>query len=349
MNRSNDAEILWRELISAHPRRTRFALEHLLDAFRGAIPHRQNDADSRSVLAKLLEELEQTGALRTPSKTNRRAYDHSERTSLPKHVVRIDRPTPKMPSAVVWRPELGFAPALGDSWREELLAIQEWLRNEGATAQPVALRERSVEIFGDEKRLDALLGSQLFAAGRLKLDTLRCYLPTVPIHVVSLPPDGSARPLLVVENHTTFDTLCRWNEQSRRYSGVAFGAGAAFVASCASLHPHLAAPGCSRELLYFGDLDPKGIWIPCRAAKGSGLEVRPDVQLYALLLTKGRAHRKLPRGAFPFEPSLLEWLPSSLQADTGRMFKNGLRLPQELVTLPDLLSEIAGTSDRSAQ
>lgn len=139
-----------------------------------------------------------------------------------------------------------------------------------------------------------------------------------------------------MENHTTFDTLCRWNEQSRRYSAVAFGAGSAFVASCASLGSRLAAPGCSRLLTYFGDLDPKGIWIPARAAKGSGLEVQPEERLYALLMAKGRANRTLPRGTIPFEPTLLEWLPASLQIETGRMFENGLRFPQELVTLPDL-------------
>jgi hypothetical protein len=348
MNRSNDAEMFWGLLLDAHPRRTRFTLEHLLATFRAAFPHRQGDTDARSVLAKLLDELEQTGALRTPRKANRRAYDRSERTSLPKHVTRIDRPAPVVQPIVVWRPELGFASALVEMWREELLAIQEWFRDGGATAEHVALRERSVEIFGDEKRLDALLGTQLFAPGRLTLDTLRCYLPTVPIHVVSFPTDGSARPLLVAENHTTFDTLCRWNERSQRYSAVAYGAGAAFVASCVSLRPHLAAPGCSGQLLYFGDLDPKGIWIPACAAKESGLKIQPDEQLYSLLLAKGRAHRKLPRVTISFEPTLLDWLPALLQADTGRMFKSGLRLPQELVALSDLSRPAAGTSDYHA-
>jgi hypothetical protein len=102
-------------------------------------------------------------------------------------------------------------------------------------------------------------------------------------------------------------------------------------------------------LFYFGDLDPKGIWIPARAAKESSIEVRPDEQLYGLLLEKGRAHRRLPRVTLSFEPTLLEWLPVSLQAETGRMFKNGLRLPQELVTLPDLKRAIAETSNDNAQ
>jgi hypothetical protein len=285
----------------------------------------------------LLGELEQAGAIRLPKKSNRRAYDHSERTSLPKHVVRCDRPSRIKHSSLVWRPELAFASDFGSSLQSELLAIQEWLRDGGTASTFIALRERSVEIFGDEKRLDSLLGSQLFAPGRLTVELLRCYLPSVPIYVVSAPENGVSRPLLVVENHTTFDTLCRWNEKHRRYSAIAFGAGAAFIAACESLCPHLAAPGCSGKLLYFGDLDPKGLWIPARASKDSGIEARPDESLYTLLLTKGRKRRGLPSLPLSFDSGLLNWLPAALRDEAGRHFRNGRRLPQELVSLPDLI------------
>lgn len=337
MNRSNDAQLLWTALLTAHPRRTQFALLHLLGAFRQTFPHRHSDTDTRAVLAHLLAELEQSGVLRLPKITNRRAYDHSERTPLPKRVVRLDRTRQPTPTIIVWRPELAFATEIESSWREELLSVQGWLRNGGTTASPVALRERSVEIFGDEKRLDSLLGTQLFAAGRLTLDLLRCYWPSVPIYVVSLSQPDSPRPLLAVENHTTFDTLCRWNEQRRRYSAVAFAAGAAFIAACESLRPHLAAPGCSGELLYFGDLDPKGLWIPARASQEHGILVQPDETLYSLLFEKGRKHRGLPNQPISFEPGLLNWLPEALHEETVRQFKGGRRLPQELVSLPDLL------------
>lgn len=337
MNQGNDAQQFWDALRSAHPRRTRFALEHLLETFHRLFPHRHGDADVRIVLARLLGELEQSGAICPPRKSNRRAYDHSERTPLPKHIVRNDRPGRVKQAAVVWRPELAFASDFGSTWQAELMAVQEWLRNGGTTAALVALRERSVEIFGDEKRLDSMLGTQLFAPGHLTLDLLHCYLPSVPIYVVSLPQNGLSRPLLVVENHTTFDTLCRWNEKSRRYSAVAFGAGAAFIAACESLRPHLAAPGCSGQLFYFGDLDPKGVWIPARASQDCGIEVHPDESLYALLLTKGRKHRVSPHDPFSFESELLDWLPASLREEVGRHFRSGRRLPQELVVLPDLL------------
>lgn len=337
MSLSRDAQLFLDALSSAYPRRAQFGIEHLLEAFRRAFPHRQGDTDARSILSQLLVQLDLSGVLHLPKKTNRRAYDYSERTPLPKHVTRCDRLQPAKSSAVVWRPELAFAGELEVSWHEELLAVQEWLRNGGTSAAFVALRERSVEIFGDEKRLDSLLGTQLFTPGRLSIGLLRCYLPTVPIYVVSLPHDGSSRPLLVVENHTTFDTLCRWNEQRRHYSAVAFGAGAAFIAGCKSLRPHLSASGCSGQLLYFGDLDPKGLWIPARASQDCAIAVHPDENLYTVLISKGRKIRTPSHESILFESELLNWLPAGLREETGLHFSNGRRLPQELVSLPDLL------------
>jgi len=337
MNGSADAQIFWQVLLERHPRRRRFTLPEILDAFRQGFPHRQGDTDMRAVLARWLDELGRMGVIRLPSKANRRAYDHSERTTLPRHVIRSDAQPPDTPSTIIWRPELAFAADLGGALQKELQAIQQWLKHEGGIAAPVALRERSVEIFGDEKRLDSLLGTQLFASGRLTLELLRCYVPSVPIYVVFDASDGVRRPILAVENHTTFDTLCRWNEKAHRYAAVAYGAGAAFIATCASLRLHLTRSECSGQVLYFGDLDPKGLWIPTRAAQDSGIDVRPEEHLYMLLLEKGRNHLPPAKEPFSYEPLLLHWLPESLGKAVELHFSKGRRLAQEWVSLPDLL------------
>jgi len=63
----------------------------------------------------------------------------------------------------------------------------------------VALRERSMDIFGDEKYLDNMLGTKMFGVGRLTLELLRCYIPSVPIYSEAIEPGQVDRPLLVVE------------------------------------------------------------------------------------------------------------------------------------------------------
>jgi hypothetical protein len=337
MNVKTQAAHYWSVLLSSHPTRMRFRLDDLLSAFRKAFPHHEGNLNSRQVLADLLHELAEDGQLRLPRETNRRGYDHSERIVLPRYATRIIPQTaPK--TKRVWRPELLFANDLPETCHDTLDLVQEWLRNGGTQALPVALRERSVEIFGDEKYLDGVLGTQLFSLGRLSLDLLHCYLPSVPICVESIDTDGRKRPLLALENLTTFDTLRRWNAEHKRYSAVAYAGGTAFVSSCESLSLHLASEGCSGQLLYFGDVDPTGLWIPIRASREIGIAIQADENLYTLLFQVARRKYLVTRDVIVYEPALLDWLPAGLRKLAAQHFESGRRLPQELISLAELRS-----------
>jgi hypothetical protein len=137
----------------------------------------------------------------------------------------------------------------------------------------VPLRERSLEILGDEKALDRLQLTDLFAPGRLALGLLAARRVAPPFHTVRV----SGGPiLLVVENSDTFDSL-RTALQSRpeRVGLVGWGAGAAFTASVLSLDA--AAEGIT-DIAYFGDLDRNGLRVPAtasRVAAANGLPPRP--------------------------------------------------------------------------
>lgn len=337
MTSSPEMARYWEALLNAYPRRVRFELVHLLEAYKIAFPYRDGDVNTRTELAALLSQLSQAGLLQLPQRSNGRAYDHAERTALPRYVTRISQPASLDKPTKYWRPELAFAAEMPQGWHRDLELIQNWLRDGGTSAGPVALRERSAEIFDDEKRLDALLGTQLFSPGRVTLELLRCYLPTIPIYLTTIPLDEERRPLLVVENHTTFDTLQRWNEQQKRYSAIAFGAGTGFVSSCKSLSTYSNVPGCSGVVLYFGDVDPKGLWIPVRATEQCGMPVLPDERLYSLLFAKARKTTLTPRDPLGFDLSLLQWLPANFRHEAEQYFQTGRRLPQELVSIYDLL------------
>lgn len=336
MKADTQAAHYWTVLLGSYPKRARIQLDNLLMAFRQAFPHHESDLEVRRRLAALLGELAEAGILRLPKPTNRRAYDHAERIALPRYISRLDLPRPLPSKPRMWRPELAFAENMSESWHDALIAIQNWLRNGGSAAPLVALRERSVEIFGDEKYLDGLLGTQLFLPGRLSLDLLRCYLPSVPICVEIIESHGEKRPLLVLENLTTFDTLRRWNGQHRHYAGVAFGGGTAFVSSCRSLLPYLVSNGCSGQLLYFGDVDPTGLWIPVRAARESGIAIQAEESLYDLLFRVAERKPVVQGDSIVFDVSILDWLPSSMRKRAAQFFQGGRRLPQELISLHDL-------------
>jgi hypothetical protein len=55
---------------------------------------------------------------------------------------------------------------------DDLAVINAWLARGGPNGTVLPLRERSYDIFDDEKRLDLLVGGVLFRPGRLTLERL---------------------------------------------------------------------------------------------------------------------------------------------------------------------------------
>ncbi|PYP89469.1 MAG: hypothetical protein DMG65_13245 [Candidatus Angelobacter sp. Gp1-AA117] len=96
------------------------------------------------------------------------------------------------------------------------------------------------------------------------------------------------------------------------------------------------AQGCSGILLYFGDLDPRGLWIPVKAGQQNRIEVRPDKTLYQLLFETAQKKFTVHRESLVYDSRLLEWLPENLREFAADCFKRGRRLPQELISIWDL-------------
>jgi hypothetical protein len=122
-----------------------------------------------------------------------------------------------------WTPQLQF---LTDERlfvpMADLKAIDEFLKRGRPQSVAVPIKERSLEIFGDEKRLDELYrGSALFAPGRLRLDQLSCFVVPEPLPWAR--GADTSKPVLVLENVATWDSYRRWNEQHAFFSGVVYG------------------------------------------------------------------------------------------------------------------------------
>ncbi len=108
-----------------------------------------------------------------------------------------------------WRPELSWASTarITTARTDVLGAINRWFRdtsNRPEARRPLSLRERSHEIFNDEKRLDGLIGGALFGPGRLDLEQLAAYREPSPLAYRHL---GDGDTMLVIENSDTFATL----------------------------------------------------------------------------------------------------------------------------------------------
>ncbi|MEV4015663.1 Wadjet anti-phage system protein JetD domain-containing protein [Nonomuraea angiospora] len=303
-------------------------------AFVQACPGTAGTSQGRPVLSALLDELADHHLVELPR--GRAGWDDAQ-PPLPRWLRLPLPPKPETRSIramapVVWRRELSWAGAdqLTATQIEVLKTINRWLRDtdgDDNRRTVVPMRERSLEIFGDEKRLDTLATTTLFAPGRLTLATLFAERIPPPLAYERV---GDGGIVLVIENSDTFETIRALVAGNCGQIGyVAFGGGHAFEASVARIRRLVGVT----DIAYYGDLDDDGLTIPQRAnvsAAALGLPpVRPAASLYRLLV------RQDVRGPAPkrVDPLVAErrvsWLPTTVRRQAADILVAGDRLPQE--------------------
>jgi hypothetical protein len=306
-----------------------------LAALRAAAVAKDTSVD-RTRLSAALDALEADGVLRRPKKDT--DWDRTRRPFLPRWVARVPRPRPAR-VALEWPPDvLTRFPAAADLPRPTpyeiavLRAVAAWLPA-GPSGRPfVPARERSLEVFRDEKQLDTLAGSRLFTRGVLSHELLRAEVVPAPFVTTWVAGRADGEPLCVVaENHHAWFSLVRAARASAaRHAGVHVGYGGGNQFSSGAAGAALLEPPV-RAVSYFGDLDPTGLDIPVRAAAACPVPVRPAVGLYRRLLVLG--HRD-PRPA-PLDPAVAaaraRWLGPELAPAATELLVEGVRLAQEAV------------------
>lgn len=234
-----------------------------------------------------------------------------------------------------WGPELAFLSNTRASLPfDDLRALDDWLARTPKPATPVPIKERSLEIFGDEKRLDGLASSSVFEPGRLTLERLGCCVVPEPLAWKRGPGWASDRPLIVLENAATWHSYDRWNALHGHFSAVVYGSGNRFRDSVGFLAEVFRELGGSRRVLYFGDLDPAGLRIPRVAASravAAGLPpVEPHSWGYRALWGFRSVAAAVPESAedVALEEADLAWL-GELGETASPWLRSGRRLPQE--------------------
>lgn len=195
-------------------------------------------------------------------------------------------------SMIEWASELAFLSSARVSVAaQDLLYLNKFFQDGGSARPLVPIKERSLHIFGDEKRLDALRATTLFRDDRLTLESVRAFVAAEPLGWRRGP--VSDPPVLVVENAATFDSYVRWNAEAAQFSAIIYGGGNRFIDSVVRLPDIFAELGGTRRVLYFGDLDAPGLRIPYRAlsvATRSHLPtIEPDLCSYRWLLNRATA------------------------------------------------------------
>jgi hypothetical protein len=285
--------------------------------------------EQRAMLRSMLDAINGAELIDLPKMKG--SWDASAQPHLPKW---INRPRPKSvreyAESVIWAPELSFLSSRKEPVNSPWLKVDAWLketRNLSKDLLPV--RERSLEIFGDEKVLDALLSGVAFRSGLITLDALSCYY-------VPEPPAwergglGSERlPGLCVENSTTYDVMTKFNREMGLWGFVVYGRGNCFASLVEGILSIMDKFGHTR-ILYFGDADHEGVEIAARgalkfAAAGRQLELEP--RLYRLILNAGKRAESKTGGAL--SPAAMQLIRNAGLEELPGMFLNQMRVAQE--------------------
>lgn len=244
---------------------------------------------------------------------------------------RRERPALRHP----WREDLRWAAHTAGATFQQLRELDRWL-TKNPDSPPAPVKERSLEIWGDEKLLERLLRGPL--RGR-RIDGLRLEIVHPPLVIERI---SEARGGLVVENATTWRSLVTVGREhlsagaATSIGWIAYGAGNQVAAAV----PGLAAREPT-SLWYFGDLDAKGLAFAAAAAQVARSEGMPAVLphrwLYEALLDIGQPQSR--RSTWSWQETGLAWLGSELGRRVTLELSNSW-LAQEWVSARVLRAEV---------
>jgi hypothetical protein len=279
--------------------------------------------------------LAEQGAIKLPVQAE--GWDQLGQTPLPKWVQLVVEETAPSNNwdhrTHPWHPRLTFLAQLSHVARpDEVCRLNAWLQQMPADEPFVPVKERSWEILGDEKRLEAIAKTTLFQSDRLSWEVLRCYVvPHIPPHRVY----PSAAPVMMIsENEAGFDSFCRASEKLGTFRCVVLGNGLAIDKATEFLGKAVGDYGIS-TVFYLGDVDALGLAIGRRVtadlvAKFS-LVATPWIPGYAAMLDTSLAAEGPVSGD-------CAWLPPPLGARATALLASGQRAAQEGVGWKQLKS-----------
>ncbi len=311
----------------------RVPLSEIKRCFYDLHPELLDYPDRNKFLRERLDALAALNVIEFPA-AKRKNWDNSSRPPLPLWVTqrtgRLLQPID--PFSIAWVPELSFCARLRNRAQlEAAIKINDYLiNNRHLLAELLPLRERSLEIFGDEKRMDSMIINGHFFGGKLSLAALGAVSVAAPIPFEFS--GHKSKRILIVENHHTYWSMCQWNKSEPHYSAVVWGGGNAVlrnIEGVAQLVNQLEGTGID----YFGDIDLRGLQILQATITGLKTNYSIDASaahsFYNWLLQHGQ---RCSSGVSP-EPELIRPtitnFPAAAAGQIVALIASGKRIPQE--------------------
>jgi len=314
-------------------------LTELWSAFLKVYPDVPSGAERRRWLLLVLEDAAQRGMIQLPVVHGRR-WDRSSAVALPTHIRLLGEPNGRTDRQqwrqFPWHSRLQWVlqlRGLSDNQVRFLKQVHEGLV-EGWFTKPECFKYRSLQLTGDEKRLETWLRGGLFEPGRLTLEILGCEAEALPLAMEFL----SRHPvMLVFENAAPFMLARSITAANRppRLGRLAYGAGKQILKAVNYLSMVSPAIG---EVLYVGDLDAEGMKIAADLQRRCrDVVVRPAASFHARMLYSAAAlgtpdgwpagERTLPKAS----DSTISFLTPEVRRCVLPIVQAGRRIPEEVL------------------
>jgi len=247
----------------------------------------------------------------------------------------ICQPQRSEPETVYWHPwlaEKGAATRVWGKHREKLKRLnQHLIRCDALNEDPfpgdiLGQRERALRLFDDEKALDSMPDSG-WKSVPLTREELRCVKKTPPLQCEYQP--LGQQPPFILENVETFHRFVAINQATPTWRAVIWGSGAQ-VSSQGDEIARLVIESGFQQVLYFGDLDAKGLEI-VTTLRSQLQQHRIDVELaesfYRLIIESDlTTHEGGANLAGTFDT---RWMPAMIVNNLHRLMAVNQRIPQE--------------------
>ena len=303
--------------------------------------------DAREVLLASLTVLEENNTIRFPSAKSKTAWDRTGAPDLPKWVMR-NRPSspspPPVTRAVVYPTVLEPAVEQAKTPKQwDLLnRIASWMKDDPHPTY-IPVQERSLRLLGNEKKLQDISKSwKLFKDKLITFDMLACYEVATPLPTIRLPGVGPTT-LIILENSATYDSVRNvyeaQPEQQRPDLYVGFGWGDKLPSSLRSITYLDPAP---EEIVYFGDIDARGLAIAHNAANVIATmpqfpSLQPATRWYQWLLDHGTLQPSDSSASLSTITTHTAWLPPHQQEHVTEILRSQQRIAQETLSYGDFI------------
>ena len=313
-------------------------LHTIWQCFYTARPELKSDVNSRRRLAADLRTLAENEIISLPA--SKSSFDRTALPALPRFVRLLKKSAATEAifdhQIFPWSLPMSFVAGLVRLPNPRIAQqLNDFFRGDWTSRILVPVKERSYEIFGNEKMLERVLDGQLGYEGRLTLESLRCYrVPLVPVHRVF----NNGNDVLIVENEATFDSVSRWNAEYGKFRMVIYGRGREVEKIADFLHGEVQSNPCT--IYYFGDLDRLGITMPYRLSRmleqKGGRGISPATACYRLLLRQPPTTITMEDTEDEFDDPIdsewaaaLAWLPVDTRNDAKTLLAADRRIAQE--------------------